>query len=82
MARRVAISLPSSGKVGKNWSTPSKTTVRSKRVGPLDHTVISFNNFNVFAEKILARKIVYYDFHSLLCNCFRDFFYFRRPLQF
>ena len=26
---------PSRGKVGKNWSTRSKTTVRSKRVGPL-----------------------------------------------
>ena len=35
MAHHGGIPLPSKGKVGKNWSTRSKTTVRSKRVGPL-----------------------------------------------
>ena len=55
--RQGGIPLPSRGKVGRNRST-----------GPLylDPTVISFNSFYFSAEKITARKIVYYDFHSLL----------------
>ena len=46
------IPLPSRGIVGKNRRTQSKTTVRSKRVGPLgplylDPTVISFKGLTV-----------------------------------
>ena len=75
MPRQGGIPLPSRGIVSKIRSTASKTTVRSKRVGPLGRTVIvELGESQPLDRQISNRGKGMVSHVQMSINCGLDFF--------